>query len=60
MEAKNQEIWFDLAITHISHRPQPQYVYAIIFVYRYFPDFGLGAEICEGLISWLFWFCYYK
>ena len=26
-------------------------VYAIIFAYRYFRNFGLGAEIREGLIS---------
>ena len=36
-------------------------VYAIIFAYRYFCDFGLGAEIREGLISWfLSWFHYYE
>ena len=33
--------------------------YAIIFVYRYFHDFGLGAEICEGLILWFWCFHYY-
>ena len=26
-------------------------VYAIYFAYRYFCDFGLGGEICDGLIS---------
>ena len=26
-------------------------VYAIIFAYIYFHGFGLGSEICEGLIS---------
>ena len=29
-------------------------VYAIIFAYRYFCDFGLGVEIREGLISQIF------
>ena len=29
-------------------------VYAIIFAYRYFHGFGLGAEIREGLISQIF------
>ena len=29
-------------------------VYAIIFAYRYFHDFGLRAEIREGLISQFF------
>ena len=36
-------------------------VYAIIFAYRYFRDFGLGAEIRKGLILQFCWcFHYYK
>ena len=35
--------------------------FAIIFAYRYFGDFGLGAEIREGLLLWfLSCFLYYK
>ena len=40
---------------------KPSYtVYAIIFAYRYFHSFGLGAEICEGLISRFFWCFHYN
>ena len=36
-------------------------VCAIIFTYRYFRNFGLGAEICEDLILWFFGcFHYYQ
>ena len=34
-------------------------VYAIIFVYSYFRDFGLGAKIREGLILRFFWCFHY-
>ena len=30
-------------------------VFAIYFAYRYFCDFGLGGEICDGLISQFLW-----
>ena len=36
-------------------------IHGIIFAYRYFHGFGLGAEICEGLILWYLWcFHYYR
>ena len=36
-------------------------VCAIYFTYRYFHDFGLGGEICDGLILQFLWcFHYYK
>ena len=38
----------------LGHQDISITVYAIIFAYRYFHGFGLGAEIREGLISRFF------
>ena len=45
------EFWRILCVRTFRCSLDGHTVYAIIFAYRYFHCFGLGLEICEGLIS---------